>query len=165
MRISECSCVCMCRGAFALPHPPHFPSHPSSSWSMRSDRSLPSPSSSRRRLASRLMFRRMRIVMFVHSGSLLLPLWWPVTDVGVGDEEIGGSGSGGLLLVFLRRLRVPANLLSDMGKRLLSNCRVCFPAPFCPGVINITDRNAFRCCLFETFQSRDLGRKQGYPLT
>src|SRR3954471_818026 len=95
---------CKCRCVATLPYLPDLPSHSVSSRSISSDRSTPSSSSSRRRLASRLMFRLMRIVMFVHSGSLLLPLWWPVTDVGVGDEEIGGSGSGGLLLVFLRRL-------------------------------------------------------------
>jgi hypothetical protein len=143
--------VCLCR----LFCSPHFRSHSSSNWSMRSDRSRPSPSSSRRRLASRLMERRIRMVMFAHSGSDRLPLWWPVRGLGPTDVEMDGFGPVALSGVFLRRLSVPENLLSDMGQRLLSYCGICLPAAFCPWVINSTDRNAFRCSFFETLQARD----------
>src|SRR3954470_12282709 len=126
---------CTCRCVTTLPYLPDLPSHSVSSRSISSDRSTPSSSSSSLLLASRLMFRRIRIVMLVHSGSDLLPLWWPVRGGWVEEGEMSGFGLEGVLLVFLRRLRVPANLLSDMGKRLLSNCPVCLPASFCPGVI------------------------------
>src|SRR3954451_1592283 len=88
---------CKCRCVATLPYLPDLPSHSVSSRSISSDRSTPSSSSSRRRLASRLMFRLMRIVMFVHSGSDLLPLWWPVRGDWVEDVELVGFRLEGVL--------------------------------------------------------------------